>query len=340
MKIIIITLVLLLFNNINSELKRPEAEPSEVSVKYLEMLHNCFLGKENQTNTFITYFGQYTIKMKFLNIKMFLEEEEIYIDPLIQHTHFSYINPYIEFILSLEVMNRNNNTNAPDDQVSIIYDSNRKEPILKFELKNVNSTINFEYIEFERNPDNTYHYIYYKDDKELRRIEILIDLEKFKYIPKIYNLLNNQREQLNKFLLNSFCSYLDYIIHQYPIPDGIYSYNEIVERMININTFALDLKDDKSLEKISINSFKEEKYIIEGASIIFLNIKTNFEITFKNTTKVNHNVVISKLYYIPDIFFFETIEYKIGKITLDKIFIYVIEKIIQEYLDYNKPDKE
>ena len=327
-----ILFIFLLFNNINSKLdsklERSDTEPEIVSETILKMINTNFLGKENQTNTFIKNFGQYTISMKFVNIKF--QEEYIDIDKIIKERDiFSFIEPSIEFILSLQISNNNNYTNTPNDTISILYNVNSDIPNLNVELKNIYSVINLKYIEFERNNDNSYKYsLYHSDDEIKKNIEIFLDLENTKYIPKIYNFLKEKKEELEQFLLSSFCFYLDEIIGKYPQPDGLYLYNRIVENILNFNTFSLDLQEDKSIEKISINYFKEEKIIIDSP-IYFINISINFKITFKdNRGTVEYYKIIPSIYYSSISFFKFNSNFKIGNTTLDSILENLFKRLI------------
>lgn len=314
-----ILFIFLLFNNINSKLERTDTEPEIVSETILKMINSNFLGKEEQTNIFIKNFGQYTISMKFVNI--IFQEEYLDIDTIIKAAAiFSFINPSIEFILSLQISNNNNYTNTPNDTISILYNVNSNTPNLNVELKNIYSLINLKYLEFERQNDNTYKYFLYHYDEEIKKnIEIFLDLENTKYIPKIYNFLVEKKEELEQFVLSSFCLYLDEIIGKYPQPDGIYLYNRIVRDILNLNTFSLDLEEDNSIEKISINYFKEEEIIIDSP-IYFINITINFEITFKdNRGTVEYNNIIPFIYFSVISSFIFNSNCKIGNTTLDSI---------------------
>ena len=315
-------LLFIFINSIDSQIKRKDTEPEQISGKYFKLIQNNFKGNSNENNTFTQNFDEYTVTMKYLSLNLKIESNQIeeHMKEIGRYI-FTYVNPFVEFILSFEISNNNNYTNIPSDTVFITFGQN-----LKFEIKNIYAYLDLSYIEFERNTNHSYSYKIneYGD----RKIDIFIDIEKFKYISKIYNFLNGKKEQLNKFLYHSFCKYLYNIVSKYPIADGLYFYYIIKERLLDINTFGLDLDEDKDIEKISINYFEEEKYILDP-QIKFINIKTEFELTFKNnkeTTK--YSEIIPEIYLFIDEFEFYRADTIIGNTTLSAIFDKLFKKII------------
>lgn len=324
-KIFIRFLLFLIFINIIlANIEREDTEPEIISDKYLEYIQNNFLGNSNENNTFIQNFGEYTISMQYLNIKLNVESINIEKKEI---SFFSFIQPIIEFILCFEISNNNNYTNIPNDTVSISFDKYSITPNLKFKIKNIYAKMELEYIYFERNTNHTYKY--FTNEYESKKIDIYIEIDNFKYIPKIYKFMFDRKEKIQKFLYDSFFNYLNNIIWHYPEADSLYIFKLIKDKLLH-NTFALNIDEDKNIEKININSFEEENYILDP-QIIFINIRTDFDLTFRNNNETKkYSEIIPEIYYFMGYFDFIRDGAKIGNTTLKAIFSELFGKIKQE----------
>lgn len=258
--------------------------------------------------------------MKYENIFFKIEEVKITANTY-TYDFISYINPVIDFILSFEISKNNNIKTIQNNTIFISFDN---ENNLKFKIKNVYAEICAPFIEFEKRMDNSFEFKFFENEEQKKKIDIFIDIEKYKSFPKMYELFNNNIIKLKDFLFNSFCKYLFNIVSYYPESDGVYIYKKIVNYLLNVNTFAINDESDKNIEKISINYFKEEKYeksLIKNDIIFYINIETKFDIIFRNTTKTkSYSEIIPKIKFEPIIFTFEGNNCTIGNSSLKKIF--------------------
>lgn len=326
-------LFFLLFNINHSKIKRDDVDPRIVSVNILKLIHTEFVGNNTKKNTFSLNLDDYTIVMKFLNIKIIPEEIKIEDHNYRNWVFFTYMNPNIEFILSLEISNNNNYTNAKNDSLSILYNTNSQEPNFKFELKNIFASIDCNYIQFEQQSDNTYKFSLFKTFDEFKRIKIFIDLKNLKNFGKINKFFEDKKDKIEIFLFNSFNNYLSNIVSRYPPADGVFLYNEVVRRILHVNTFVLEYNEDKTIEKISINNIKEEKYISDFPSILFINVEIKFELIYtENIGHKSFSEIIPEIDFHSNAFYTNETNFKIGNTTLSNLIDGLFLKIVNEYI--------
>jgi hypothetical protein len=142
-------------------------------------------------------FSEYNISMTFLNL--YVKPEEIIINEG-KFQFISLIKPIIDFILNISITNNNDMANTPDNKVSIIFNSKINDPVINFKLENMFAQIKPDYIEFQRNADNSYSYKFFNYVKDFEKnVEIKLYLDFYKYIPKIYDLIKKNENKMKMF---------------------------------------------------------------------------------------------------------------------------------------------
>ena len=329
-KNIILKFIIFFFiiNNINLKVITPDNNPYIVSNEVMKLIHSSFhtnkvIYKENLID--------YTIWMQFLNIRIF--DDGIYPEILHNREFFSIYSPFIEFILNINITNNNDFINSPNNQSSIIFNFVYENPNLNFQLKNIDANIDALFIEFSRKEDGTYKYFfYYEDELDSNYIEIFFDIDKFKYFPKIYKFLNENKKNIEDFIFNSFCKYLDGILSKYPESDASYLYRSLVKHIDSVQTFALNITSNSKLEKVIINYFKEENTIMDSALYI-TNITIDIDLIFDGETKIEkYKGIIPELYFTTNFFTFGQVDFEIANTTINTIIGNVFNMIIEYYI--------
>ena len=301
-------------------------DPWTVSSKIKDLINTFYLKEGNENNIYSINLEEYTVTMKFKFIQFNSDEITIVQHKDVRWNIFTYNEPEIEFMLSLEISNNNQFSNSKNDSVSIIFNEG-SIPNLKFELKNIYAKILYEYIQFDQKSDSTYNFSMYSNEREFKNIEINLDTKSFVHFKKINKFLNDKKSKLEMFLFNSFYDYLKSIVSTYPIPDGVYLYKEAIQRFDEIKTFAIE-----AAGKICINQIKEEKFINIYPEIEFFNITVDFDI-IEQSSQNSHSHTIPKMYYYPTKgFVLEETNFKIGNKTLSSILTLLFERIVDNYI--------
>jgi hypothetical protein len=328
--------LILLFLLINStytrsDIIRKDIDPQIVSSTIKDLINKFYLEEGKEYNKYSINLEEYTVAMKFKFIQFNSPEIRIEQHKDVRWNIFTYLNPEIEFILSLEISNNNQILNSKNNSVSIIFNE-RDSPNLKFELKNIYAKILCDYIQFDQKTDNTYNFTMYSNEREFKNIEIILDTKNYIHFSKINKFLNDKKNNLHIFLLNSFCNYLKSIVSFYPIPDGVYLYKEAIQRFEEIKIFALENNARETAEKICINLIKEEKFNNIFPEIEFINVKVEFDIIYQNS-QTSYSHIIPKIYYYPTTGFVpEETNFKIGNTTLSSILTSLFKKIVEDYI--------
>ena len=326
-------LLLLLINSIytRSDIIRKDVDPWTVSSAIKKLISKFYLEDGKENNKYSINLEEYTVAMKFKFIQFNSPEVTIEQNKDVRWNIFTYDKPEIEFILSLEISNNNLISNSKNNSVSILFNEG-SSPNLKFELNNIYAKILCNYIQFDQKTDSTYNFTMYSNERELKNIEITLDTKNFIYFGKINKFLNDKKDKLEMFLLNSFYNYLKSIVSFYPIPDGVYLYKEALQRFEEIKIFALEHNSGEAEEKISINLIKEEKFNNIFPEIEFINVKVEFEIINQNSQQ-KYSHTIPKMYYYPTAGFIpEETNFKIGNTTLSVILTLLFKKIVENYI--------
>ena len=311
------------------EIYRPDLDKHKVIETIIKMLHTNF-GKNN-----IVYkesFSDYNISMTFLNL--YVQPEEIIVNEE-KDQFVSLIKPIIDFILNITITNNNDIANTPNNKVSIIFNHNINNPVINFKLDDMFAQIKPNYIEFQRNVDNSYRYKFFNYVEEFaKNVEIKLNLDSCKYIPKIYDLLKKNENKMKMFLFNSFCSYLDDILNVYPEPDGVFLYNKIVDNILSVKTFSLsNITENSSLEKIYFNRFKEEKFIKISTHIKIINLQIDFDLIFDEGKRTeNYKETIPEISIIYTFIHFPVNDTEIANTTLNTIIKSIFDIIIENYI--------
>ena len=202
-------------------------------------------------------------------------------------------------------------------------------------MKNLYAKIDFRFIEFQRNEDKTYNFLlYYAKEDFKNNVQIFIDINNYKYFPKIYKFFNENKEKIEMFLFNSFCNYLNDILNQYPEPFGITLYKDIVEHLLAVKTFALNITTSSKLEKVIINKFKEENFI-KASYIIIKNIAIDMDLVFYDKIKTeNYKGNISEIYITPNFIAYSKTDVPIANTTLNTIINNIFDIIMDNYINY------
>lgn len=317
-------------NNIQSKIIRPDQDLVVVGENIIKFINTNF-----KNNTYTRSFQEYSISMKFSFLKLQIDQK---INPYYykDNSFFTLDFPLIEFILSMNITNNNDFQNNPDDKVSIIFNPSTIEPYLKFELQNIYSKIEPKYIEFIRRHDNTIMYSFYNKDiiKDYRKnVDVFIDIKKIKSFPKIDNFLNEHLKEIEDFLFDSFCLYLNGILAKYPEPDGVFIYKELVKSLLLVNTYSLNITEDLSLNKVIVNEFKEENYTIDESCIRFMNIYVDLVLFYDDGLRKEYlQETIPEIDFTYNFFSFSDIDFKVGNTTLNEIIGYLFDKIMENYI--------
>ena len=327
-----LTLLLFIFNGIESKKENSLIDPNTEAETIINFIHSNF----NLKNViYQEKFSEYNISMKFLNIKI-NDEEDIYLDYDYEKNegYFSLEKTFIEFILSLNISNNNDLINNPDNKVSIIFNHYINSPILNFRLENLYAKIDLRFIEFHKNKDNTYNFLFYYDKQDFKRnVQIFIDTNNYKYFPKIYKFFNENKEKIEMFLFDSFCNYLGDILSQYPEPVGVTLYKDIVKYLLSIKTFALNITSNLNLEKVIIKEFKEENFI-KDSYIKIINISIDMDLLFDDNSKIeNFKGIIPEIDITTNFISYGTTDIPIANTTLNTIISNVFDIILFNYID-------
>ena len=307
-----LVLFFLIINNIDPKIIRPDNDPSFVSYEVINRIHSAFhtkdvIYKENLID--------YTISMKFLNIRIY--DEGIFPEKIVNREFFSIGYPEIEFILNINITNNNDFVNSPINKADIIFNNVYDNPTLNFQLKNMNANITANFIEFVRNEDGTYRYVFFYDDLDY---------------PKIYKFLYENKKNIENFLFTSFSNYLGDILYDYPKSDTIYLYEKLVEHILSVQTFALNITSNTNLEKVIINNFKEKEYIMDSALYI-TNIEYNIDLIFDGESQMkNYRGIIPEMYFTTKFFTFGGDDHEIANTTINTIINEVFNMIIDYYI--------
>ena len=318
------------FNIIQSRIIRPDQDLTVVGRNIIKFINTNF-----KNNTYTLRFQEYSISMKFLFLKLQIGHE---IKPYYYNDigFFTLDHPFIEFILSMIITNNNDLQNNPDDKVSIIFNPSRIGPYLKFEFQNLYAKLEPKYIEFNRRPYNKIMYSFYNQDitKNYRKnVDVFIDIKKIKSFPKIDNFLNEHLEEIEDFLFDSFCVYLNSILGRYPEPDGVFLYKELVKSLLLINTYSLNITEDLSLNKVIVNEFKEENYTIDESCVKFMNIYVDLVLFYDDGLRREYlKENIPEIDFTNNFFSFSDIDFKVGNTTLNKIIGFLFNKIMENYI--------
>ena len=273
--------------------------------------------------------------MKFLFLKLKIDQE---IKPYYFNDNgfFTLDHPFIEFILSMNISNNNDLKNNPDDKISIIFNPSGIEPYLKFEFQNIYAKLEPKYIEFKRRHDNTIRYSFYNQDitKDYRKnVDVFIDIKKIKSFPKIDKFLNEHFKEIEDFLFDSFCVYLNGILAKYPEPDEVFIYKELVKSLLLFNTYSLNITEDLSLNKVIVNEFKEENYTIDESCVKFMNIYVDLVLFYDDGIRKEYlKETIPEIDFTYYYFSFSDIDFKVGNTTLNEIIGYLFNKIMENYI--------
>ena len=296
---------LLLINTIHSsqtDLSRDDTSPQIVAPRMLELINEYFKGKKGKDNIYKKNLGDYSLEMKFLNF--YLKPEEIVIDKYsMKDRFFSYSEIYTDIIFSLKLTKKENNFD--NNGVYIKYNSNSSN--LSFNLKNIYSGLYIKYIEFEKQPNNTYKHQTF--------------------------LIDNENE-LKLFLYESFNRYLTSITNQYPKADGILLYETIKEYINTYNTFCVSPRQEYNNKKIVFNEFKEEEIYVENGNIVFSNILVKFDIILEGNYYKSYQEILPNITYQMNEFFFNSIHFKIeviDNLELSEILKNIFSLIIKFY---------
>ena len=329
-KNIILKIILFFFmiNRMVPKIIRPDNDPLSVSDEVLKRIHSFFNIKE------VIYkekLFDYTINMKFLNIRIF--DEGIYPETYGYREFFSIELPLIEFILNINISNNNDYVNSPINKSDIVFNNIFITPNLDFQLKYMNANISAAFLEFVRKEDGTYQYVFFYDDLDYSKyIEIYFDIDRYKYFPKIYKFLNDNKKKVEDFIYNSFCKYLEDILSGYPQSDASYLYDKLVDHIRTVQTFALNITTNTKLEKVIINYFKEENAIMDSAYYI-TNITIDMDLIFDGEAKIEkYKGIIREMYLTTTFIAFGEDDFEIANTTVNTIIKEVINTIIGYYL--------
>ena len=323
---ILLFIILSLINTIHSiqtDLSRDDTSPQLVAPRMLELINEYFKGKKGKDNIYKKNLGDYSLEMKFLNF--YLKPEEIVIDKYsMKDRFFSYSEIYTDIIFSLKLTKKENNFD--NNGVYIKYNSNSSN--LSFNLKNIYSGLYIKYIEFEKQPNNTY--------KHQTTAVPVIDINKntFRYPEKIKRFLIDNENELKLFLYESFNRYLTSITNKYPKADGILLYETIKEYINTYNTFCVSPRQEYNNKKIVFNEFKEEEIYVENGNIVFSNILVKFDIILEGNYYKSYQEILPNITYQMNEFFFNSIHFKIeviDNLELSEILKNIFSLIINFY---------
>ena len=323
---VIIYISILLINSIFSRdisLSRDDANPERVAPTMLELINENFRGKSGENFRYVKNIGDYTLELKLLFLSF--EPREIIIDQYtLKYRFFSYSEIFMDFIFSIKIIKNQNYVN--DNGVHIIYDTKTNSSELSFQLKNIYSGIYINYIEYERQANNTYIH------KTTVSPEIIIDNTTFKYPGKINKFINDNEKELELLIHESLDKYLTRVTEQYPKADGILLYETIVQYISNYNTFSVNkYTSDK---KITFKEFKEEKIYVKEGVIYFSNITIKFDIKlepYHYTT--SYEKIIPYITCANNNFDFKSVDIIVQDISLKSILEYIFDLIINYYID-------
>ena len=315
---------LLLINRIYSRetsLSREDTTPAEVAPIMLELINQNYQGENGKNFMYSKKFRDYTLEMELLFLNF--SPEKINIDKYnLKDKIFSYLNIFMDIIFSLKVTRNKKYMN--NDGVYLTYNSKSNSPNISFQLKNIYSGIYIDYIDFEKQANNTYKH------KTTKSPEIIIDNSTYKYPEKIIKFLTENEKEIGLFIYESFDKYLTNITDHYPKADGILLYETVVENIMSDKTFSID--ETGNNDKIVFKEFKEEKIYEQYGIIIFSNITIKFDIVAGSYYYFPYEEIIPNITYAMNGFSFDYIDIKIQNLSLKSIlestFNIVIKKVI------------
>ena len=295
----------------NSLLNRDDTKPEIVAPRIVKLINENFLGE----NDYLKNLGDYSLEIKFLFLNFM--EGTININRLPSgRTFFSYIYPILDIIFSLRF------TKLPKNEgVSVLYNS----PKLNFQLKNIYANIEMSYIEFVKQPNNTYKHTI----GQMKTISI--DKNSFKYPEKINRFLNDNEKELELFILDSFNNYLRNITDYYPKSTEILLYETVLSYIKRYKTFSVSKEAKYINQKIFFKEFKEEKIFYNYGTVIISNINIKFDFILSEYYTYPYDVIIPNITCYREDFYFSSTKVKVGDLSLSDILDYIFKKIINYY---------
>lgn len=296
---------------------REDTDPEAVAPKIIKLINENYLGENGENNLYLKNIGDYSLEMKFLFLNLI--EGEININYLSTGgIFFSYINPNIDIIFSLRF------SKIPKNEgVSVLYDT----PKLDFKLKSIYANIETDYIEFEKQPNNTYKHVIGQ------RTTISIDNTSLKYPEKIKKFLNDNEKELELFLLNSFDNYIRNITDYYPKSNEILLYETVVLYIKRYKTFSVSKYEQFSNLKIFFKEFKEEKIFYRDGTVIISNVNIKFDFITNNYYTTPYDVIVPFITCYGEYFYFLSTKVKVGELLLSDILDFVFKTIIKFYTE-------
>jgi len=299
---------------------RDDIEPAKVAPKMYKLINENFMGKNGENNLYTKNISDYSLELKFLFLSF--EPEEIYKDSLpTGRKFFSYIKINIDFILSLKFTKHKTN-----EGVDILYSPEMNSPNSNFKLKNLYANIYLNYIDFENQPNSTYKY-------EIGKIrEITFNKTDFRYTNKINKILEDNMQELELFLFESFDKYLKNITNSYPKANEILLYETVLDYMKAYKSFPISNDQQYSNYRIFFKQFKEEKITCNGKEVIITNIRAVFDIR-DGTNSNSFNTIIPYISCHDEYFKFKAEDIIVKNIKLSSILDCVFGLIINYYID-------
>lgn len=299
--------LLILISNINfhlSEITRPIEDIHTISDKIIQMIKN----KKTEDNlceiNIDNYIFQIKIHHNILNYDKIIYEKN----------SFTLVTPNFDLIISLYINKDNSFSFKEFPNISL-----KSNGYLKFQLEYLSINIKSRFLEFSRLEDNTFKNIFFYNKEPIDKykdnpceqsiignedISVNINLKKYKNYQKVNYLLDKNFDKLKDFLFKSLCLSINDVLKTYPISDGVYIFNKMIEKMKLIGVFKMSLEKDPTIIQVVVNEIRPGLYEkISSSIIIFTDISMRIEIRHDNE-KLDRSIgiIIKEIYLNKNIF--------------------------------------